>query len=74
MTFCSQILLSLPSTLLTSERYLCPTMRAFKFPSGCVCHAQTSETYKDRNSSHSEIIWSIKGSIFLMSVSVLDLS
>jgi len=34
-----QLLLSLPSS--SSHTPLCPSIRAFKFPSGCVCHAET---------------------------------
>ena len=34
-----QLLLSLPAS--TSHTPLCPSIRAFKFPSGCVCHAET---------------------------------
>jgi len=36
--FNHQLLLSLPSTMLSTS--LCPSIRAFKFPSGCVCHAE----------------------------------
>ena len=36
-----QLLLSVPSS--TSSTTLCPSIRAFKFPSGCVCHGETSD-------------------------------
>jgi len=37
--FNHQMLLSLPSSSTTTS--LCPSIRAFKFPSGCVCHVET---------------------------------
>ena len=48
-----QLLLSLPSSL--SSTSLCPSIRAFKFPSGCVCHAETKsdqDLVSDTNSHH----------------------
>jgi len=38
--FNHQLLLSLPSST-SSSHSSCPSIRAFKFPSGCVCHAET---------------------------------
>jgi len=37
-----QFLLSLPSSHRPPKTSHCPSIRAFKFPSGCVCHAETS--------------------------------
>jgi len=48
-----QLLLSLPSS--SSSTSLCPSIRAFKFPSGCVCHAETKsdqDLVSDINSHH----------------------
>jgi len=47
-----QLLLSLPSSNTSSS--LCPSIRAFKFPSGCVCHAETKgdQDLVSDNSSH----------------------
>jgi len=52
-----QLLLSLPSSL--SSTPTCPSIRAFKFPSGCVCHSETksdqdigSDTHSHHHDSH----------------------
>jgi len=39
--FNHQLLLSVPSS--TTSTTLCPSIRAFKFPSGCVCHGEISD-------------------------------
>jgi len=38
--FNHQLLLSIPSNTFSTS--LCPSIRAFKFPSGCVCHAEST--------------------------------
>jgi len=42
--FNHQLLLSLSSSI--SSNSLCPSIRAFKFPSGCVCHAESTSEEK----------------------------
>lgn len=37
-----QLLLSLPASSSSSTETSCPSLRAFRFPSGCVCHAETT--------------------------------
>ena len=50
-----QFLLSLPSSYRPPKTSHCPSIRAFKFPSGCVCHAETSSEQNlviDKQHSH----------------------
>jgi len=51
--FSHQLLLSLPS--ISSSTSLCPSIRAFKFPSGCVCHAETMNDEDLISDSHSNL-------------------